>query len=790
MGEHTCTAPIQVTSFHSSFDPGLWPLASTQSLSKWASPPSALRLRTGTPAAALVNAAPIWVHAPQQATATATAAVPMGRRRDLHSRGADCAEADADIAGMSWNAYVEARALTPVLAAWRSRMAEAGIHPGADASALRKALRKKSTRAAGSGVAAPLTNYSRRGRPNSSTRPIAARASGSSSMAAAIPFAHETSAPSTECGTSNRTSSRGRATSLVTPALQPETAGRARRISARPAIVAPLSNEADDDDGIDTDTRASLPIKRASSRISARVAIAAPLSNDAGDDDGIDTNTPASLPTQRASSRISARVAVPAPLSNGAGDDDNGDDGDPGIHASLSTRRSSSRRIARVVSRSSPTSGAGSDDNDEGGATSHTLTTLPATHPGDEDDPALQAALSQVETLSAIRSDIHARFATAEVMGMRRSIAHKRTGNVASRLVKQAVVRPHADVELTAQMGSMSQSPGLESSSGVGGGCSSSSSMSGVTPEVLCRVAVYHATDSGRRSQEFVLLGTNTLDELKDRIYCVNDYVPGAIAHSPSLFAIEGVLYDDMRAGTTHSHATSATSTPHLTQPSPASSSGGGRAGGGVSSASWGASGGGSDTPVTAGAPGLLSLLMDDLDEMSGEASSPPPHTHTHSHAAATTYGGHERMSNRIVQWNRSQLASGKASGWGVLQSGSMQDTQMRTLKPRLGAHYLYRHQGSCEHFIVFMDVRLLSPVADAGVMNAKYYPRQVFQLRTTKQRCDGCLRAFAVLRVFGDKYADANPAYYCAACFGMLHCNAAGTLLHSDMTVESYMHD
>ena len=43
---------------------------------------------------------------------------------------------------------------------------------------------------------------------------------------------------------------------------------------------------------------------------------------------------------------------------------------------------------------------------------------------------------------------------------------------------------------------------------------------------------------------------------------------------------------------------------------------------------------------------------------------------------------------------------------WGELRSGNMESTAVGDVPLKLGAHYLYCHQGDCEHILVFSDAR------------------------------------------------------------------------------------
>ncbi len=47
----------------------------------------------------------------------------------------------------------------------------------------------------------------------------------------------------------------------------------------------------------------------------------------------------------------------------------------------------------------------------------------------------------------------------------------------------------------------------------------------------------------------------------------------------------------------------------------------------------------------------------------------------------------------------------GHCSGWGEVSTRTMEGTRFGDLVLRLGAHYLFRHHGDCEHLMVFTDM-------------------------------------------------------------------------------------
>eukprot|EP00164_Ancoracysta_twista_P009836 GFYU01014655.1.p1 GENE.GFYU01014655.1~~GFYU01014655.1.p1 ORF type:complete len:428 (-),score=24.28 GFYU01014655.1:16-1239(-) len=64
--------------------------------------------------------------------------------------------------------------------------------------------------------------------------------------------------------------------------------------------------------------------------------------------------------------------------------------------------------------------------------------------------------------------------------------------------------------------------------------------------EVLLSVAVYHP-QKPVKTQEFLVLGSQLLTELRDRIYCLSDYLPDSESTPSGFFFIENVFYNDFR---------------------------------------------------------------------------------------------------------------------------------------------------------------------------------------------------------------------------------------------------
>ncbi|KAL4185916.1 hypothetical protein AMTRI_Chr10g8170 [Amborella trichopoda] len=110
-----------------------------------------------------------------------------------------------------------------------------------------------------------------------------------------------------------------------------------------------------------------------------------------------------------------------------------------------------------------------------------------------------------------------------------------------------------------------------------------------------------------------------------------------------------------------------------------------------------------------------------------------------------------------------------------------MHNTLFCDLKFRLGAGYLYCHQGDCKHTMVIRDMRLFHP---EDVQNKAAYPLLVFEHQTFDHKCSICGIFRAVKVTYDDKWAPTNPSYFCENCYYLLHYSKDGSLLYNDFTV------
>jgi len=125
--------------------------------------------------------------------------------------------------------------------------------------------------------------------------------------------------------------------------------------------------------------------------------------------------------------------------------------------------------------------------------------------------------------------------------------------------------------------------------------------------------------------------------------------------------------------------------------------------------------------------------------------------------------------------------------GLGVYQSKSMSACTFNDLTIRMGAQYLYVHQGNCEHIITFNDIRLLN---EQDNQNKNLYPLHIFQCKIRRRKCKICDIYSAKYVTFGDRMAQDNPCFFCELCYRPLHYSYEGQLLHEDYEVFPYYHE
>ena len=122
-----------------------------------------------------------------------------------------------------------------------------------------------------------------------------------------------------------------------------------------------------------------------------------------------------------------------------------------------------------------------------------------------------------------------------------------------------------------------------------------------------------------------------------------------------------------------------------------------------------------------------------------------------------------------------------------------MQDRKFEDLWVRLGSGSpgLYCHQGGCEHLIIFQDVRRHDAGVDPPLLSQ--YPFKVANPgaeMAQKRHCEACGLRIARKVTHHDRMVPMTPFFWCEDCFTSLHYNAQGQLLYTDFQVFPYVGD
>ncbi|GLT32265.1 hypothetical protein SLA2020_069430 [Shorea laevis] len=244
--------------------------------------------------------------------------------------------------------------------------------------------------------------------------------------------------------------------------------------------------------------------------------------------------------------------------------------------------------------------------------------------------------------------------------------------------------------------------------------------------EVVLCVEVYHNIRKWAKIQGFLVLGQQKFTKLRDKIYCLSDQVmQNAGQHDPSgYFFIENVFYNDSR-----------------------------------------------DPSAIDYSKPILDWLSNSKDDALRKWEC--------------------LVTGQLQQKHREILGSPPTSELPHFEAVNMDEKKFCNLKFcslnfRLGAGYLYCHQGDCKHTIVIRDMRLIHP---EDVNNQAAYPIVIFQLKPRVQKCNVCKIYRATKVTVDNKWASENPCYFCNHCYTLLH-NGADPLSYTDFSLYNYVHD
>ena len=237
--------------------------------------------------------------------------------------------------------------------------------------------------------------------------------------------------------------------------------------------------------------------------------------------------------------------------------------------------------------------------------------------------------------------------------------------------------------------------------------------------EILFVVEFYHNQRKNDKMQEFLVLGSQPLSALRDRLYCLTDELArkSNLDTKSSFFLIEDVFYNDMR------------------------------------------------------------------DPDAKDYSQPILQWAAESREATERWnsdlGSNPRAVIPAIHSETDQLPD--------FRSSDMHCTRFCDLQMRVGAQYLYCHQGDCKHKVVIRDIRRAHT---KDVRDVTAYPVLKWHARVRHRKCSICNIYQARKVTYEDKLAPACPSFFCEQCYYLLHYDKAGCLLYDDFKVYDYYHE
>ncbi|VAH83424.1 unnamed protein product [Triticum turgidum subsp. durum] len=242
-----------------------------------------------------------------------------------------------------------------------------------------------------------------------------------------------------------------------------------------------------------------------------------------------------------------------------------------------------------------------------------------------------------------------------------------------------------------------------------------------VYPEAILCVEIYERRHGSVKNQEFLVLGSQLLTDLKDNIYCSTNKLMelNKLQNHSGYFLIEDTFYNDTR---------------HYS------------------------------------AVDYSKPILDWLDNSSDEVAEK-----------------WDAISSGVLKKRQKDLLKGlNISNVPEFKSANMQSTYFSDLHFRLGAGYLYCHQGNCKHTFVIRDMRLIHP---EDTQNQAEYPLMTFHMQRRFQKCSVCQIYLATKMTVDDKWAPNNPCYFCKQCYYLLHYKEDDSLLYHH-TVYDYFQE
>ncbi|CAI8000210.1 snRNA-activating protein complex subunit 3 [Geodia barretti] len=128
-------------------------------------------------------------------------------------------------------------------------------------------------------------------------------------------------------------------------------------------------------------------------------------------------------------------------------------------------------------------------------------------------------------------------------------------------------------------------------------------------------------------------------------------------------------------------------------------------------------------------------------------------------------------LSSPIIEWSQ-QTDLDESPRLDRFHKADMATTRLDQLSLRLGYPYLFCHHNTCQHIVIFTDLRLLHPTESQLVSD---YPK-IFPINSGKRKlCQVCNLFSPRWVTLEDELAPESPCLFCSDCFKKLHYSAEG---------------
>jgi hypothetical protein len=265
--------------------------------------------------------------------------------------------------------------------------------------------------------------------------------------------------------------------------------------------------------------------------------------------------------------------------------------------------------------------------------------------------------------------------------------------------------------------------------------------------DLVLSIAIYSNEKKGVKSDSFLVLGSQTLNELADAIYCVNNFSKASVDQDPRsekngiYFFFENYFYNKgMISNETRKQI--------------------------------------SDEDILLG----RELMQIDADLLAAKENK-------EKNVAGDIHFGMERDQIDVEIDNlrvvKNQILKRRIEIYNMLAQYQepiswlrnknskisynalpMETTSFSDLKLKIGAQYLYCHAGDCEHVLIVENVRGYSPIID----NYDSFPVQVYQNKIRRLKCSVCKYLPGRIVTTNDESICENPCLLCEVCFDLLH--------------------